>query len=698
LFYLQPMKLKAIFIALSFFVVVKNVLADINISTQKDLLQNSIVNLAINDFEALIEKNSKEKVFINGPIGSININIITTENFYAENNFDTLGKYEHYEWNKTSKSDTVFLTLTAHSYKSIANGLYGLLQEQLEFNFYHPKKYLSPDKVIDWGAIKNFSAQPAFSKRGFHLHTMHPIELTECLLDAQYPNALNEVKTYIDWLARNGQNYFEFNLLESIDKNTWIKHAKKISDYAHQRGVFCGIDLSLHMLQQKAFQLYTSPPKSFQKKTTQIINNAQWLVGGGFDLWNVELSATEFSQGDQQKKSDYLKLLTSITLQNNIKLMSRSHVVKPDKMVAGDNVHSNEKSLSQQHGLMIHTVMFYSLNDTLAPVYENDNLLHMRDLLLQEKTKRETWYYPESAYWVTFDSSVPMYFLPYLSARLEDINYCENQGIVGHLTFSSGWEWAYWTIDWSIARWSWNIFYEGKNQEKYPLQYIENVVKDVELKQYIQESAELQQEFIKDKLLIQVLTAQTVTDEIGGKFNLEFHPRPIYSYKYIRNEATLAQLDEIKKLYLLPLQEYVKKTENKIFDSTFSTVEQEIYDAIGITILRANHKLNTLKYIVEYRNNKLTHANNKIEAYLLAANYIRQIGLEIVYRREQNYSYPLQALSTKHYDHTCYHFGYLYPVHQLHFWEREESQSQKNKYRFWYKGIWNVPRIIGLID
>ncbi len=110
---------------------------------------------------------------------------------------------------------------------------------------------------------------------------------------------------------------------------------------------------------------------------------------------------------------------------------------------------------------MAHTVMFYDMSEPHAPVYENENQQHMYRFLLAEHQKRETWYYPESAYWITFDVSVPMLLLPYLKARLTDIDSCAAHHIPGHLTFSSGWEWGYWLVDWSIARWSWQHTFNG---------------------------------------------------------------------------------------------------------------------------------------------------------------------------------------------------------------------------------------------
>jgi len=59
--------------------------------------------------------------------------------------------------------------------------------------------------------------------------------------------------------VRNGQNYFEFCLLNSIDKKLWPAHAKAFVNYAHSRGLLAAADLSLHMIQQKTFQLYKGP-------------------------------------------------------------------------------------------------------------------------------------------------------------------------------------------------------------------------------------------------------------------------------------------------------------------------------------------------------------------------------------------------------------------------------------------------------
>jgi hypothetical protein len=634
----------------------------------------------------------------NGATCSIN-NYTAAYRLHLPDEFDTVHlKKDAYQWSR----ENGIWQLQASTSKGISNGIYGFLQEVCKYRFFHPRGMIIP--TITYSTLtqySHFEGTPVFEDMGFHLHTMHPIELTEDLLDEKREGGLPRIYEYIDWLARNGQNYFEFNVLESIQLESWIYHARKISNYAHQRGIRCGLDLSLHMLQQKAFQLYETPPFKFEAIKKQIDYNVAMLSQTNFDVWNVELSATEFTSGNQDRKKEVLMYLTNLLNLHHIELMSRNHVVQPNQMVNGGNGKQAGEILADGQGLMVHTVMFYSLTDEKAPVYRNKNLRHMYNILKKEMPHRKTWYFPESAYWVTFDSSVPMFLLPYFSARLSDIELCEKEGVPGHITFTSGWEWGYGYIDWSIARWCWNYRLDDLMQLKQPLQYLSEMSYQPAFTGYLQEEAALQQTYIKDQELIRVLVAQTVTDELPGSLNIEFHPRPVYSYPYIRNKASIQQLDSIQLLYLDPLKKYFTsglKNDSAIFQLTLGKQEEEIFNGIYITHLRAKHKWYTLQYLVQHRRNHFAKNKQNISGWLVEAKKTRLMALEVVKQREANYRYDQQMLSTRHPDHTCYHFGYLYTVHQLHFWEREELQAKNNQYHFMFRNIWNVGRTVGLID
>lgn len=677
-------------------------------------LQHKGVRLTLDDCVDLLKKSGVDEVTFNHPNGG---DIILEINEVKEDKWVNISDKKYpvvpvadrsYQWEGKNQKGRYILELKTLSHEGISAALYGLMQEVLQFNFYHPRQTQFPN-LKTWPLKDDFSyrSQPRFNKMGFHLHTMHPIELTEALLDENYPNGENIIREYINWLARNRQNYMEFCLLESINRKTWPAYAKKWVDYMKDRGIIPGLDLSLHMKQQYAFKLYRNIPKSFKSKEAQILERFQALTQADWKYWNVEFSETEFTSGNAEEKARLRRYVHKLLHQKGIHLTGREHVVKPEKMVGGGQTAkvSNEDTLDAHRGTMIHTVMFYTLNDTLAPVYGNDNLLHMRDMLLHDIQQRETWYYPESAYWVTFDASIPMFLTPYLNGRLEDILYCQKIGVEGHLTFTSGWEWSYWLIDWSIANWSWETTINGQVIQPYPEQYFDKVISSPTAKNFFKRVVELQQQKIKNENLMAYLTAMTVTDEMPFGKNLPFHPKPPHDYSKIRNSISLATVDSFDNHTIPALlqysQEYFSHRETLDLEDLQNPILKEIIESLDIVAKRSEHRAATLKYLLGFRRASI-HKNKKAKKsasqYLTQAQNIRKEALSIVRFREKEYRYPLSELAFKKDDHTAYQFGYLYPVHDLHFWEREELQAKNNRWKFWYRNIWNIWRIMGIIE
>lgn len=659
------------------------------------------LHYTINDAKALLKQGN---VIVSETLDeSVNWQIIPVIQIDKQS-FETLyeaNKKERQAFTIASKinGNVHQIFISSLSSKGLSNGIYYFLQNKLGFKFYHPKETIIPD--LSNYVLDTFTETitPRFDKIGFHIHAMHPLEITEALLNEETPNGAEEVKTYIDWLCRNGQNYFEFNLLRSIQLKTWIPYMKPIVDYAHQRGIICGADMSFHMIQQRAFQLYKNFPSSFKSKDKQILQNIEQLMQINWDVWNVEFATTEFTHKDQDKLHKQQKFLFDNLSKYHVKLTSRKHVVKDENLISNaKSMKTARTDMDSAYSLFVHTVMFYGLNDSSTPVYRNKDFSHLRNLLIESKDYRDTWYFPESAYWITFDNSVPMFLTPYLETRLQDILYCDSLGIDGHLTFTSGLEWNYWLIDWSIARWCWKS--SDTSIKSTALAFLKEVIKDSSTIDFVQKAAALQTDFIKNKQLIKVLTAQTITDEIGGKLNLEFHPRPEYSYKYIMNNATKDELDFIQNKYITVLDsfilQYLKLKLRYNVASENNKLINEILLCFHITAMRAAHRKNTLSYLIAYRLNKINKTKLPILEYLDIAKGIRENVLISVKLQEQNYRYPLTNVAAKKKSKTVYNFGYLYPVSNLHFWEREELQAKNNKWKFYYKNIWDVLKIIGV--
>jgi hypothetical protein len=354
--------------------------------------------------------------------------------------------------------------------------------------------------------------------------------------------------------------------------------------------------------------------------------------------------------------------------------------------------------------------MFYGLLDQKAPVYENENLLHLLDLLKEEQKVRETWYYPESAYWITFDNSVPMLLTPYLETRLDDILLMDSLDVEGHLTFSSGWEWGYWLIDWSIARWSWEHTFNDRVLQARPTQFLADIFQNQTIVDHFNSLHSLQQKYIKGDELIRYLVAQTVSDELPANLALELHPRPEKSYKWMRKKANKEDIRIIHKNTIDPLLEFATLSDALINDlnSTKHTLRpaqnkllQELTQALAVTSLRAKHKAHTLSFLLGKRQEDLEkNTIPLVQSYIDQAKATRLEAQVLVNKQEQNYRYPLNYIARpiEGGGSTSYDFGYLYPVSNLHFWQREEEQIIQDKYGPLFMSIWDVPRILGIVD
>lgn len=630
------------------------------------------------------------------------LNITFTKNNSVKKTNSTVPYPEHgytwdYAYNLSKKEATI--QIESGSEQGLVFGLYGFLQEKLGILFYHPKetKIPSPTK---WELTTGFSlkVKPKFQLKGFHLHTQHPLELTEYLLEDEWGvKGQDEVKQYVDWLVRNGQNYFQFFLLESVKTKKWIKYFKPIEEYAHKRGLLVGLNTTLHMIQQKAYKLYNNWPASWLTRKKQISNRIKRLNEIKWDYWSIDFKTHEFT-ADKSKRIDRLKLHTYNELKKfDTKVGEHYHVVyHPDHLE--EELDSLQQDFINHTAGLIHTVMFYTITDEKAPVYENDNLQHMKSKLINSKESgRETWYFPESAYWVTFDNSIPMMLNPYLTARLEDIETVSNLNVDAHLTFSSGWEWGYWLYDWSIARWSWDY-----QRDESPFQFMAEIVDDNKLMDKFTKLSNLQDEYIKDSNLIEWLTAQTATDEAPKWiFNKEFHPRPPFSYKYLRNEANMDELNFVRGKIKL-LNQFIVKSEKILFtiQKDYPSVVNEFIDGFKITVLRAKHRQNILDYLVKKRlqQDRLDKSKLELDGIMANAKLIRAEAQIIVNNRVPNYRYPNVIIGSKYKGKTAYGFGYLYTVSNLHFWEREELQAEKNKYKVRYRNIYNLMRIAGFVN
>ena len=70
-----------------------------------------------------------------------------------------------YHWTGKKSGGQYILTLETQSYEGISAALYGLLQEVLDFNFYHPRATKYPDLSV-WKLNENISYSSTFKENG----------------------------------------------------------------------------------------------------------------------------------------------------------------------------------------------------------------------------------------------------------------------------------------------------------------------------------------------------------------------------------------------------------------------------------------------------------------------------------------------------------------------------------------------------
>lgn len=610
-----------------------------------------------------------------------------------------------YRWHSSSEGTRTVLHLHAVSPEGVSAGLYGLLQEQLKIRFVHPRQTVFP-QYRNWPlpVAFSFSGQPRFRHQGFHLHTLHPMELTEQLHDPLHPGGFEDIAAYLDWLARNGQNSFQFFLLREVDRAAWPAHARRIVAYAHGRGIRCGVEISLAMLQQQAFQAITLL-KPLPTHRRQVEQTLAWLFQAPWDFITLEsMMGEHLPLISRLLPSAQRHLEQLVDRQYGRPLLYATHVIR------GRGEEKVRRPLHPASGILIHTVMCYSASEEKAPVYGNRNQCFMLEAARAEVAGRQTWYWPESSYWVGFDSSVPLLLLPYLDSRWDDIQVMGKVGVHGHLTFSTGWEWGYWLVDWSIARWSWQYRDNGRLRSTSPLSRLAELLPDRELNRQWQRALQLQNYYLKQQELLRYLAAATPFSELPAPFDLPFQPAPEFSYRWLLHDADNAACASLLSGPVADLQRYAAEMElvanrltarisrlrrNSDVAAEPLALAQELGDALRMTALRARHRSLTLQALTVKHRDTLG-GQQESDRLLQQAGLVRQHALQLVQQRELQYRYPLDLLARQRPSLTAYPFGYLYPVSGLFFWQREEEQVRHERFDPLFMKLWDIRRTLGL--
>jgi hypothetical protein len=382
-----------------------------------------------------------------------------------------------------------------HGNLGALHGAYALLEE-LGFAFLHPLAPITPPALAAPTVPVSRSASPRWDKRAMHLHTMHPLELTDVLQGwgklgpndaAGWESMLGEWERFLEWSVANGQNGVEWFLLwaeswkEFADSGTRLDRLARLVQLAHDYGVDAGIDAPIAFAQQHSYRLLRDQG-DLDAELAQIRARLDWLMQAKFDFIGIEAGTSEFTHPAPDRMLAWMNEVAKHLDEKHggtrayIKVHASTGQVAegyddPDAPGKPINFNMLPHHADPRLGVLPHTVQHYGLEDP-APTYGNKDFSYIRDFLRKEIGTRPVVYYPETAYWVSFDVDVPLFLPLYAERRLSDLrliasdedggrtgrgaNAGKGGRMTGQLIFSSGWEWGYWLNDVIAARSSWD--------------------------------------------------------------------------------------------------------------------------------------------------------------------------------------------------------------------------------------------------
>ena len=563
--------------------------------------------------------------------------------------------------------------LTIHG-GDLLGAQYGLAHalEIQGFRFYHPYETLVPDELSPFVDSEDFGIlhEPELDRRGIHLHILHPIEGYYDFWELDEAKRAEQVGS---WVIKNRGDYLQWVGLDDITDNPirmeeWKTKSHDVVENLHNQGLEVGIGVQIYGSGnlQNAYDLIDTTNGNIQDQITERLSPI--LMAADFDL--LEISFGEFFGEEPQTFIDTLDVVHNVakSIDPDIETGARIHV-GADLLVEYDGIEQIYYFLAQYANAEIvpwvHTVMYYNLFDPANGAYHHEDFSEHQEFLFSRlRDGLPVVYFPESAYWVAFDNSVPQFLPVYVYSRWKDLieihNRVEQEGLTPlkeHVLFSSGWEWGYWQNDVATLRMNWKLedSYEQTLEEMFA------PFAEYGVAQVVSTIASIQKEFLINQKLDRYICGVDVIMELGyGTGIISQPPRPSFS--------ELAQMDasvvmEIVALLRTFAQE--QKERGDLLVGVSNPWVVEIHDGISINVLRANYMAQLMENVVQGNSD-----------FSQAEELFSQAKIIVERRAENAHDPDMERLSSEDDNATIYQFGYLHRAHELCYWERERIQAE----------------------
>lgn len=586
----------------------------------------------------------------------------------------------------------ILVRIESSSQLGVAYGLYELLND-FGVQFYHAKETYVPlntDHELTKKYQSEFNATPSYASRGFHQHTQHPIVWSDFLLDPK-----DEYKTYISeyfrFLLRNRQNAFQWHFLKTVDFANWKEYGKWIVEEGHKHGIKIGMVLSFADQQQNNYKLVENMAENLDlearkaEHAKQIKEGLDKFYDLGLDYISFQFGTTEMTKVTDEETLNWFTAAVEWlnTKDNKPEFYAWIHTPGDLKQEDGETpfFHLPLKAESEI-GLHVHTTMFYDLKHP-APVYNNTDFHHHLACFTEAEAERELVYFPESAWWLGFDNTLPL-FLPITNySRAYDIQQAipEAMGervLDGHITFTTGIEWNYWMFDHFLTKVTWDNNYTWQDYaEDISKAYgdyaetVDNSIVDITERQ-------VSDLYDSDGKIFYYLAGESSYDEIGAMTGLAARSVKIpYNkvYEYTEEQYNLWYDGDYTNL--LDMEKFYNAEAEKFADVTDDTEDSLLYEyvqAVRTTAKRLNHNVLLYGAVIDAREDNETDAYDKLAKAQEISQWVKDTAAKMA---DKVYRYPFELIGQPKESLTAYQFGYLYETQTAYFWTRRDEQLKE---------------------
>jgi hypothetical protein len=558
----------------------------------------------------------------------------------------------------------------------------------LGVRFFHPEEEFIPEEPW-WSETPLFREHtPPFRFRSVSLHLTHPLELGDAFR-LEDEDAIDEARRYVDWQVKNGASNGTTGIPED-----------GLRDYGIQRGFPTGAGFSLYGVQQGGRPVIDpDDPRPWREQVAAAIDERMGDDPERYpEVFSFTFNPTEFMDVVEVDDTLIVEQLTFIAeyfaehYPDTI-LMTTNHGSHGEPTdTYGVRFFDLPRFAPANLGVKVHTLMFYDLFRP-APVYGNEDFGFLYDFMEAEYRTRRLWYFPEAAWWLTFDIAVPIYLPITIEARDRDIQGIAHMlegGLDGHHVFGTGHEWGYWQNEYCSFRMAMDL--ETRWQDcvadiAAPMGAAAGEVADV-LEAFI---VQQERDIISSGILPYLVGTDPET-EVADSIGVVVHPLPPAPAEVMRwdEDQVRAWLDEV--LPALELMDRDCAAHVERLEAASNDVSprarpffEEIRDGIEVTGLRARHGWQVYGALVLLRDGQLRLDEARMaeaRQWLDDAAATTEDALEVIHRRERGYRYrPLERSiaggpdGTEDDNWTIYHYRYLNRTHHGYYYTRIDEMA-----------------------